>query len=456
MNHRNPNRRNILGAALAGGAASHLLPFIPRAARAAGTSPKRLLVVFHPMGWLESTFFPTIAPNKVDWELGESMKPLAAFKNKLIFMDGLENRGGVWTYGFINGKQIDNEHGLGMAAAFTGSGKELSGSWAKGPSIEQAVADKIYAESPTKFRNIALGVNAGSPGGHSSCFFSKAETPVNPQNSAKAAFDTLFKDLQTGGGVPSADLVARARKQRQSVIDMVRAELNSLCGKIGQTEKEKCDAHLTALSQQENALAQLTIPASATCTKPASPITTSDLIANIHAQMDNIASAFTCDLTRVASLQMGGADGGSDPPGHEHHTTHAVGDTNLGAGPVASHKQIDAFFANRYAYLLKKLDSIQEEDGTMLDNTLILFGSDTTTGTSPGAVGAHQASRFSFWMAGGNNFAFKTGRALQYTTPALKKWVPHNRMLVSIAQKFGLPIDKFGTLDPASGPLPML
>jgi Protein of unknown function (DUF1552) len=458
MNHRNPNRRRFLGAALAGGAASHLLPFIPNAVRAAGASPKRLLVLFHPMGWLEGSFFPTLAANKIDFELGESLLPVAAHKNKLIFMDGLENRGGIWTYGFVNGKQLDNEHGLGMSAAFTGSRKDSSGTFAMSPSIDQVVAERLYAETPTKFRNIALGVNAGGPGAHTSTFFSAASTPVNPQNSAKAAFDTFFKDVQTGGGggTPSADLVARARRQRQSVIDMVRAELNSLCGKIGQAEKDKCDAHLAALRQQENALAQLTVPVAATCTKPASPVTGSDLIANIHAQMDIVASAFTCDLTRVATIQMGGSDGGVDPPGFEHHnTTHAVGDTKLGAGPVANHKKIDLFFAARYAYLLNKLDSIQEADGTMLDNTLVLFGTCTTTGTI-GEIGAHNATRFPFWMAGGGNFAFKTGRTLQYTTPALKKWVPHNRMLVSIAQKFGLAIDKFGTLDPGVGPLPML
>jgi hypothetical protein len=218
-----------------------------------------------------------------------------------------------------------------------------------------------------------------------------------------------------------------------------------------------CDAHLAALRQQENALSQLTVPVAATCTKPASPVTGSDLVANIEAQMDIVAAAFTSDLARVATIQMGGADGGADPPGFEHHsTTHAVGDTNLGAVPVSNHKKIDLFFANRYAHLLNKLDSIQEADGTLLDNTLILFGSDTTTGTSPGEIGAHQATRFPFWMAGGGNFAFKTGRELQYTTPALKKWVPHNRLLVSIAQKFGLPLDKFGTLDPGAGPLAML
>lgn len=459
MNHRNPNRRHFLSAALAGGVASHLLPFIPSAVRAAGASPKRLLVVFHPMGWLETSFFPTLAANKVDFELGESCKPMAAHKNKLIFMDGLENRGGIWTYGFVNGKQLDNEHGLGMSAAFTGSRKDSSGTFAMGPSIDQAVADHLYAATPTKFRSIALGVNAGSPSGHSSTFFSKSETPVNPQNSAKAAFDTFFKDVPTGagGGAPSADLVARARKQRQSVIDMVRAELNSLCGNAGQAEKEKCEAHLAALRQQENALAQLTVPVAASCTKPQSPVASSDLVANMHAQMDIVAAAFTCDLARVATIQMGGADGGVDPPGFEHHnTTHAVGDSNGAAGPVANHKQIDLFFANRYAYLLKKLDSVQEADGTLLDNTLILFGSDTTSGMSPGAAGAHQATRFPFWMAGGGNFAFKMGRALQYTTPVAKKWVPHNRMLVSIAQAFGLGVDKFGTLDPGTGPLAML
>ena len=459
MSFQNFSRRGFLAGSVGGALAAPLLPFVPRAAYAAGPSPKRLLVMYHPMGYLESAFFPKIAANNVDWELGESMAALASLKDKLIFLDGLENRGGAYTYGLRNGVQRDNEHGLGMAAVFTGSDKLMDGSYATGPSIDQVVADSLYAANPTKFRNIALGVNAGSPGGHSSCFFIRAGTPVNPQSSSQAAFDSLFKDLAVGGGSGAGNVEAllRAKRNRQSVIDMVRTDINALCGRIGKAEKEKCDAHLSGLRQLESRLEQTRAPSLASCSKPTAP-NNADLAASIRSQINTVVAAFTCDLSRVATIQMGGADGGADPPGFEHHaTTHAVGDTKLAAGPVADHKKIDLYFVAHYAYLLQRLNEVQEADGTLLDNTLVLFGSDTTTGTSEADdVGAHKCVRFPLWLAGGSNFAFKTGRALRYTTPALKKWQQHNRLLVSIAQKFGLNVDKFGTLDPGSGPLAML
>lgn len=451
------SRRGLLHSAIAGGMASPLLPFLPHAARSQAAAPKRLLVVFHPMGYLESGFFPKIT-TETDFALGETMAPLAAFQNKLILLDGLENRGGTWTYGFVNGKQLDNEHGLGMASAFTGSGKKLSGGeYADSISIDQAVADFVYKQTPTRFRNLALGVNAGSPGGHTSCFFTGPSTPVNNQNSPIAAFDNVFRDLATGGGTSdNSAALARIKKQRQSVIDLVRSDVSSICNRLGTTEKQKCDAHLAGIRQMEAALNSVKPTVSTGCSKPAAP-SAADLVATAHSQMDVVTAAFTCDLTRVATIQMGGADGGSDPPGFNHHNVaHATGDTNLAANVVADHKKIDLWFNERFAYLLRKLDSVQEANGTLLDNTLILFGSDTTQGTSTGMVGAHQSARFPFFLAGGANFAWKTGRALPLIPAGTKKWIPHNRLLVSIAQKFGLQVNTFGTHDPGTGTLTML
>jgi hypothetical protein len=95
----------------------------------------------------------------------------------------------------------------------------------------------------------------------------------------------------------------------------------------------------------------------------------------------------------------------------------------------------------------------------MIDNTLILFGSDTTSGQSLG-LGAHCHWRFPLWMAGGSNFAFKTGRYLKLTHPARpdnmatdKQWPATQRVLTSVGRAFGMDINKFGNMDPATGPL---
>lgn len=444
------SRRSLLSLSTAAGA-SALLPFLPVAARAqAAASPKRLLVVFSPMGYLESSFFPTGSTS--DFQLGETMTALEPFKQHLIYLDGLNMYGAQWFF-----PDDDNEHGSGMAMCFTGSRKE---GYATGPSFEQLVADKLYADSPTSFRAIGLGVNAPEPSGHTSCFFQASQRPINAQNSPTAAFDALFKDVPVGGGQVNAAL-ERRRAQKQSVIDLVRGELNDVCGRVGVQEQDKCEAHLTALRQMETRLSGK--PGVTECSKPAAP-TGDDLVSRVESQMDLISAAFTCDLSRVATLQLGFCDGGLDMiPGLNHHDiTHATGDSKLAPDVVANHKRIDRWFAERWAYLLGKLAAVQENDGSLLDNTLIVFGSDTTTGTSD-SVGAHQHTRFPYWLAGGKNFAFPTGRYLKVPHPGSSGsvaeaagWQSQSRLFVSILQKFGVEQDTFGNMDPGKGGLPLL
>ncbi|MES1172029.1 MAG: DUF1552 domain-containing protein, partial [Bacteroidota bacterium] len=368
------SRRKLLGSLVGAGAAARLLPFLPAGAFAqTAAAPKRLLCVFHPMGWLENDFFPR-RTSDTEFTLGPSVAALNDLKSKLIFMDGLMLYGN--RYFFTSSD--DNEHGKGMAMAFTGSTKHV---YADGPSIDAAVADALVAQGiTTPYKSLALGVNVPAAGAHTMCFFSAAQRPINPQNSPQAVFDTIFKNVMASGAPPvDATAANRVRRQKQSVIDLVRGDLMRVCARVGTSEKEKCDAHLQAVRDIENRLAPAgpAAPPVVGCTKPAVP-TAGNLIATVQQQMDMVTAAFSCDLTRVATLQLGFADGGlKQIDGLDHHSvTHAVGDTMQSPVAIANHQQIDRWHADRFSYLLRKLDSVKEGNGTLLDNTLVLFASD--------------------------------------------------------------------------------
>lgn len=491
------SRRKLLAAFAAAGGASRLGPFLPKAVYGA-TAPKRIISIFHPMGYLENSFWPTGTGS--DFTLGETMTALNQWKSKLLFLDGLALYGPQWYF-----PNDDNEHAAGGNQVFTGSKKS---GYATGPSIEQAVADHQYAQAKTQFRALSLGVNAGTPSQHTAVFHSKAQTPVTAQGSSQAAFDMLFKGF-TGPTLPPAggggggtvtptnpapqpidtSAIERARKQQQSVLNLVKGDLSHIRGLAGKADQAKLDDHLDGISSLENRLKLMggatapTTPSMPSApatpsTPPAAPGTASEGCAKpalgatakiedrVHTQMDLIASAFACDLTRSASLQLGICDGGMDDavPGVGHHdTTHAVGDKQGQQGDLDNHKKYDRWFAARWAYLLNRLNSIKEGNGTLLDNTLVLFGSDTTTLQSF-SLGPHNHVRFPLWMAGGGNFAFKTGLAIKLPNPGrdpnspadVSKWVVHQRLLTSIGQAFGMPIQKFGDNDPGSGPLTQL
>jgi hypothetical protein len=449
MRYAGFSRRHLLGTLGAAGAA-RMLPFLPAGARAA-EPPKRLLLVFSPMGYYDPSFWPT-RRSDTDFTLGETMTALADYQKKLIYPDGLLMYGAEWYF-----PDDDNEHASGAAMCFTGSKKA---GFADGPSIEQPIADAIMAKNPAlPYRTLALGVRAPSPSGHTAVFMGAGKKPVNADNSPRAVFDRLFKNFTPGQPTVDAGALMRRRQQKQSVLDLVKGDLGRLCTRVGADEKDKCDAHADAVRSIEKRL-DLALQQSATptgCTKPTLGATGS-LQGDIDVQMDLITSAFTCDLTRVATLQLGFCDGGLDILGlNQHDVTHKVGDTNQAPMWVESHKRIDRWFADRWAYLFKKMDAVREPIGTLLDNTLIVFSSDTTT-----RKGAHEHTRFPYWMAGGNNFAFRTGRHLVYSNPGTtgtknaKLWQASNRLFVSIGRAFGLDINTFGSMDPATGPLPML
>lgn len=277
--------------------------------------------------------------------------------------------------------------------------------------------------------------------------------PVTQETSAIAADHEgglwLLSQQNLGRIGPDNTAFLKAKALKQRVIDTSRAELKAVCDRIGAAEKAMCDAHLQGISQLESRLNGLQPVASAGCSKPAAPVSSGDPQPTIRANMDLIRSAFACDMSRVATLQMGGADGGISVSGfaNQHETTHAV---NIG-----DHKKWDAWWASQWAYLLQQLDSVKEGNGTLLDNTLIVFGSDTTTAQSL-STGAHEFYRFPIWLAGGSNFAFKTGRTIKLATPARPanaQWRYHNTLLVSVARAFGLDINTFGTWDQGKGPM---
>jgi len=377
------------------------------------------------------------------------------YKSKLIFADGLLLYGAQWYY-----PDDDNEHASGQSMIFTGAKKE---GYASGPSIDQAVASHLYAQTKTKMKSLTLGVNSGSPSYYASCFFSAAQTPTTPYLNPGAVFDMLFKDF-----IPAMiDTTAadRLRRQKQSVLDLVKGDLDRICDAVGVEDKRKCESHLDGIRVLEE---RLKIDAggggggaNAAC-KPPTRLVGGELDQRVRGFMDLAVAALACDYTRSVAIQLGHCDGGLDPFSglNQHSTTHDVGDKPGDQTTLTNHRRFDTWFAGHWAYLLGKLSELKDADGpSMIDNTLILFGSDTTSGQSLG-LGAHCHWRFPLWMAGGSNFAFKTGRYLKLSHPAKpdsmatdKQWPATQRVLTSVGRAFGMDINKFGNMDPATGPL---
>jgi hypothetical protein len=211
----------------------------------------------------------------------------------------------------------------------------------------------------------------------------------------------------------------------------------------------RLDAHVTALRSLEQSLGLIdggTADASMSCKRPAAPNPT-DFITTGKAQMDLLAMALACDLTRVASLQWRSDMQSFTWVGvnQEHHgLSHQQGSP----GPDAQLTKIVTWNTQQFAYLLGLLKGYQDVGGrTLLDNTLVYWPNEIATGKHRLTSVPVVLATGDFTTADGTKIPM--GRYLKYPAGTMD-----TGMLTRLGQAFGLPITNFGGEPWHQGPLP--
>jgi hypothetical protein len=441
------------------GVSAGLAPFLPifNASGQEPRRPKRLLLIFTPDGAPDSDG----PENAVDWKpvgtetaftLHQIHAPLDPLKSKIVIPWGMK----------LSARGAGEQHAYGSAGLFTGAtlhdpqdGADFDGGnghrtgWGSGPSVDQIVAaasgaSAPYARTPedamqeTPYRSIELGVQCGQPHSVYRTIYKGDSQPIHPEVNPRAAFDRLFS-----GPVGDPDAVARARAEQRSILDLLKNDLARVRTKTSTEEAPKLDAHLEGLRKIEQRLDSTIVPA---CTAPTQPASMSSNNANFPAEvttmLDLMVHALACDLTRVASVQL--SRGFSNVThtwlGHtvaHHSTSHENADNR------AKLTAIDNWYSQQVFGMLSAMDAINEGNGTLLDNTLVLWGRELGS-TS------HRMQPAVIVLAGSGQGALRTGRFIDVNNE------PHAKLLVSVCQMMGLTTTGVGDINPDSGPLPRL
>jgi hypothetical protein len=309
------------------------------------------------------------------------------------------------------------------------------------PSVDQLV---VAALNPsTTYKSLQFGVRCGGNNPASRMIYTASKTPLAPETDPWAAFGRLF-------GAPIAPTAAaKLSAERKSTLDVLKAELDGLRGRAPAADRPKVDAHFETLRSIENRLASA-VPAACAAPKLATKVAAGDqantpLVMDAH--FDLMTAALTCDLTRVVSFQhtIGDNDGTvySWLPGltDSHHSMTHAPDSDTATWDKLT--QIYTWYATKFGELLDRLDAVPEGSGTMLDNSLVVWGSEL------GKANNHSFAQVPFVLAGGCGGALRTGRFLQVATGTT-----HHRLLVSICRAMGASaVTTVGNTDPSSGPL---
>ncbi|XXT23498.1 DUF1552 domain-containing protein [Sorangium sp. So ce429] len=438
------DRRTFLRGA---GGLAVALPFLDAMSGSASAVefPKRFVVFFTGLGTVKQAWQPT--GTETAFELGEILAPLSPYRDKLLVIEGVDMESAH------NGPGDPHQQGIGQAL----TGTELQAGtlfpyacdpaalvgWGGGISVDQFLAARLGQR--TKLSSLELGVQVQYANVSSRISYLGPGQPVPPEDDPRAVFDRLFNDLSAD----PADL-ERRRALRRRVLGSVMEDYGSLSRQLGGEDRQKLEHHLEAVSEIEKRLDAPGLLGGA-CAVPELgerlDVYANDSFPAIgRLQMDLLAMALACDLTRVASIQWSATQAGkvftwlgqSD-------THHAL--SHSSPGHQAKQQQlvdIGRWQAEQLAYLLGKLDAVPEGAGTLLDNTIVLWCTDISAGQS------HSRRDMPYVIAGRAGGALRTGRFLSFAGD------PHNNLLVALCNAMGVDVSTFGNPAYCTGPLPGL
>ena len=364
-----------------------------------------------------------------EMELGSCLEPMAPLKTKLNFITGLFNKHATGVG--IHPGQTGNI----LSGASLQKGAELKGDI----SMDQMLANRVGQD--TVQSSMVLGCEQPITGYHETNFsmaysshisWQSATSPVPMEVYPSLAFDSLFEN--------------RGNRRNQSILDRVKEQAASLSRQVSSGDKAKLDEYLTSVREVEKRI-EATRSAKQTAEERAEsrgrPLITlkrpddglpEDIREHMRLMCDIIALAFQTDKTRVASLLLCRDISGLFYPFLDVRSAHHPASHD---DRSESYERISRYYCSQLAYLAGRLNAMPEGEGTVLDNSCLLFLSSMWSGSK------HDSTKVPVLLAGGLGGTIETGRVLDYTDKG-----DDNRklcsMYLSIMDRMGLKLDRFG------------
>ncbi len=426
-----------MGATLALPLLEGMVPAFATSAEAAVTEPVRLGIVYAPNGmWPMEQWTPKA--EGPGFELTPTLEPLAPFRDRLLVLSGLCQK-----EAFAAPGEGSQDHSRAAGTFLTGirvkptEGKDFRA----GISMDQIAAEKLGKDTQLVSLEISLCLSdlVGVCEGGWTCVYLSTiswRTPTTPlpmENNPRALFERLFGDSDS---TDRAERLARIR-ERRSILDWVTERGARLLAGIGPSDRAKLTEYFDAVRDIERRIqiaeeqSNREVPA---FERPVGvPVAFEEYV---KLMFDLQVLAYQADLTRVITFMMGreGAFGGRAYPelgiSDLHHTlSHHQ---NIPAA-VEKLSRINVYHTKLFAYFLEKLRSTPDGDGSLLDHTILLYGS----GLSDGNL--HRHDNLPLLLVGGAGDQIKGGRHIRYPDGTAM-----TNLLLTMLDKLAVPVDKLG------------
>jgi hypothetical protein len=431
-------RRMVLrgaGAALALPFLEAMVPARTALAQTAASPKPRFVGLFVPHGGAPGYWVPEKVGPLGD-ELPFNYKPLEPLKDRLVIFSGLHSRSAEPPPGVTGA-----DHWVAAAFMCAEKPKKTAGADVRcGTTIDQIIAQKIGTDSLLPSLQMAVedpGANSSNCGEGYSCVYTNTiswATPTSPlpmELNPQVVFERMFGDGTT------AEQRAARRKRDQSILDSLTSSLSRLRGDLGAADRERLDDYeenVRAIERRLQIAMKASVVAPENIEVPVGVPQTFD--EHIKLQFDLLALAFEADITRVGSLLFARDLTGRTYPASEAPTAGFHGVSHHGEDPrrILELAKINQYHTKMVAHLATNLASKKEGDGTILDHSLILFG------TNMGNSNQHVHHDVPHILLGGANGKLKGGRHLAYPS----KTVPTGNLLLSILDRFDIHQETLG------------
>jgi len=417
-----------------------MLPAQTPLAAAAGAPKLRFAGIFFPHGMAPGYWVPKT--EGASFELPFVMEPLLPVLDRAVILSGLHARSAEPPSGVTGSDHF-------VAAAYLSAAKPKKTTGADimaGTTVDQIIAQKIGQD--TLLPSLQLAVE--DPGASSSCgegyscaytnsiSWSSPNQPLPMELNPQSVFERLF-----GDGSNPEERAAR-RRQQGSILDVITESLGRIRNSVGPNDRARLDQYTEDIREIER---RLEIARKASADAPAMTVPAGvpeSFDEHIKLQYDLTALAFQSDVTRVATL-LGARDltNRNYPASGTNTGFHAGSHHAESPQKIADYAKINRYHVQMLVYFLEKLKATPDGDATLLDHSLVLYG------TNMGNSNQHQHYDVPHILAGGASGQLHGGRHLAYPT----KTVPTGNVLLSILDMFGIHESQFGD---STGPLAKL
>ena len=431
------SRRTILrglGASLALPLLDGMVPALTALGQTAAKGVRRMAIVYTPNGMMMPNWTPR--GEGAQFEFSPILSALEPFRQQLIVVSGLADK-----YGWPQGDEGTGDHARAAATFLTGvhvrktEGSDIQG----GISMDQIAARALGRE--TQLASLELALESvefvGACDSGYSCAYANTvawrgpTTPLPMENDPRAVFERLFG---ASDSTDAAVRLARIRKER-SILDSVTEKVADLRRGLGLRDNAKLSEYLEAIRDVERRILKAEEQSARELPVVEQPAGTPPTFEE-HAKLmfDLLMLAFQTDMTRVATFMLGReVSARAYPeigvPDSHHPVSHHQNDPDK----LEKLARINTFHMKQFAYFAEQMRSAQDGDGSLLDHSMLLYGSAISDSN------IHMHDNLPLVLVGGGAGQIKGGRHIRYP-----KDTPVTNLFLSMLDKLGVPADRIG------------